>query len=291
MFLLGYAYQKGLIPLLSDSINQAIKLNGVGVKMNQTAFMWGRRASVDLGFIERLVNPEIDNKIKSSESDVTEDDFDSMVDKRYRFLTNYQNKVYADKYLNFVRQLLVTERKKVGGQKLSQSVARYYFKLLAYKDEYEVARLHSSDKFRRKINEQFEGKYTLRFHLAPPLFSKRDPETGHLIKKEFGSWVMGVFKLLAKMKFLRGTKFDLFGYTQERRLERRLISDYEETIKEVSHLLTKDNYDLAIEIASAPEGIRGYGHVKEENIKKVKRQETILLDSYRRGSGGIKKAA
>ncbi len=292
MFLLGYAFQKGMIPLSADSINQAIRLNAVGVKMNQAAFMWGRRSCVDLNFVERLLDPEGDeDNVKLDVHQSDEDDFDSLLDKRHEFLIDYQNQNYADKYRNFVRQLVGAERDKFGGSKVSQAVARYYFKLLAYKDEYEVARLHSSDDFKRKIDDQFEGKYTLRFHLAPPLFSKHDPETGHLIKKEFGPWVMKVFKLLSKMKFLRGTRFDPFGYTQERRTERMLILEYEQTIKEVFLSLTKDNYDLAIEIASLPEAIRGYGHVKEENIRKTKDQEKVLLESYRRKSGAIKKAA
>ena len=164
---------------------------------------------------------------------------------------------------------------------LSEAVARYYFKLLAYKDEYEVARLYADPAFMQKIKSQFEGDYKLHFHLAPPLLAKRDPGTGELRKAEYGTWVFTAFKLLAKLRGLRGTAFDIFGYTQERRMERRLIGEYEATIEELIGKLSSDNHALAVKIASIPEEIRGYGHVKERNLGIAKAKQADLMMAFR----------
>ena len=277
MFMLGYAFQKGLIPLSSESINKAIELNGAAVKMNQAAFLWGRRAAVDANAVERLIAPKEDAKASTALSHT----LDEIVQRREEFLTGYQNAAYAARYRVLVDQVREAEGSKAKGLTgLSEAVARYAFKLMAYKDEYEVARLYSESGFADKIKSQFEGDYKLHFHLAPPLLSKRN-EKGELIKSEYGPWVFGAFKLLAKLRGLRGTALDLFGYTEERRTERRLIEDYERTVGELLGRLTPDSHALAVEIASIPEEIRGYGHVKTKNLAAAKEKEAKLLAQYR----------
>jgi indolepyruvate ferredoxin oxidoreductase len=277
MFMLGYAFQKGLIPLSSESINKAIELNGAAVKMNQAAFLWGRRAAVDANAVERLIAPKEDAKASSALSH----SLDEIVQRRGAFLTGYQNAAYAARYRALVDQVRDAEASKAKGLTgLSEAVARYAFKLMAYKDEYEVARLYSETGFADKIKSQFEGDYKLHFHLAPPLFSKHN-EKGELIKSEYGPWVFGAFKLLAKLRGLRGTALDIFGYTEERRTERRLIEDYERTVGELLGRLAPDSHALAVEIASIPEEIRGYGHVKTKNLAAAKEKEAKLLAQYR----------
>jgi indolepyruvate ferredoxin oxidoreductase len=277
MFMLGYAFQRGLVPLSSEAINKAIELNGAAVKMNQAAFLWGRRAAVDLAAVERLIAPK--SEVAPARPAQT---LDELIAKRVEFLTGYQNAAYAERYRTLVERVRQAEGVKVRGQStLTEAVARYYFKLLAYKDEYEVARLYADPAFMDKIRGQFEGGYKLHFHLAPPLFSKRDPATGELRKSEYGPWVFTAFKLLARLRGLRGTAFDIFGRTAERRAERQLIKDYEATVDEILRSLTAENHALAVKIASVPEDIRGYGHVKEANLKAAKAKEADLLAALR----------
>ncbi|MEO8007277.1 MAG: indolepyruvate ferredoxin oxidoreductase family protein, partial [Betaproteobacteria bacterium] len=274
LFMLGYALQKGLVPVSPEAINKAIELNGTAVKMNQAAFLWGRRAAVDLVAIERLIAPKADVAATTEISRTLEE----TVARRAQFLTGYQNVAYAEKYRNLVERVKQAESSRTKGLTgLTEAVARYYFKLLAYKDEYEVARLYADPAFMQKIKSQFEGDYNLHFHLAPPLLAKRDPGTGELRKAEYGAWVFNAFKLLAKLCGLRGTAFDIFGYTQERRMERQLIVEYEATIAELVGKLSGDNHALAVKIASIPEDIRGYGHVKERSLGIAKAKQADLL--------------
>ncbi|HYS51579.1 MAG TPA: DUF6537 domain-containing protein, partial [Burkholderiales bacterium] len=167
------------------------------------------------------------------------------------------------------------------GTALTESVARYYFKLMACKDEYEVARLYTDPAFARKIEGMFEGGYKLKFHLAPPIFNKPDPRTGEARKSEFGPWMMAAFRVLAKLKRLRGTPFDVFGASAERKAERRLIGEYEATVAELLEHLDGENRKLAVEIASVPEHIRGFGHVKRRHLDEAKRKEVALLTQFR----------
>ena len=205
-----------------------------------------------------------------------------MVQRRVAFLTGYQDAAYAERYRALVERVRKEEQAKGRGLTgLSEAVARYYFKLLAYKDEYEVARLYTDGAFEAKLKAQFEDGYKLKFNLAPPLFSKRDPVTGELQKTEYGPWIWYAFKLLAKLRGLRGSPFDIFGYTHERRTERQLIRDYELIIDEVLGALTPDNHALAVQIASIPEEIRGFGHVKERHLKAAKDKEASLLAALR----------
>ncbi len=168
-----------------------------------------------------------------------------------------------------------------GRQQLTEAVARAYHKLLAYKDEYEVARLYTDGRFRAQVKAQFEGSYGLRFSLAPPLFARRDPETGHLKKQVFGPWMLAAFRLLARFKGLRGTPLDIFGYSAERRRERALIGEYEATVAALIAGLESDNHALAVEIAEVPLAMRGFGHVKEANVACAKEREAELLAAFR----------
>jgi indolepyruvate ferredoxin oxidoreductase len=171
-----------------------------------------------------------------------------------------------------------------GSTGLAEAVARYLFKLMAYKDEYEVARLYTDGRFAEALHKAFKGKAKLTFHLAPPLLARRDPVTGHLRKRTFGPWMMPAFKLVARFKALRGTPFDIFGRSEERRRERRLITEYRQTIDELVSSLTPDNHALAVEIASLPEHIRGFGHVKERHLEEVSAREAELRAAYRAGA-------
>jgi indolepyruvate ferredoxin oxidoreductase len=204
-----------------------------------------------------------------------------IVAKRVELLTAYQDKAYAARYQAFVDKVARTEKEKAPGRSgLAEAVAKSLYKLMAYKDEYEVARLYTDGEFLKKLGTQFEGDYKLTFHLAPPLFSDRDPETGQLKKREYGAWVMPLFRFLASMKKLRGTKLDLFGYTEERKMERRLIGEYEATIAQVLAGLDQNNHAMAVQIAAVPETMRGFGHIKEKNVKAAREREASLLAAY-----------
>jgi len=197
-------------------------------------------------------------------------------------LKDYQNEALARQYKDLVDRAVTAEARVARSDgSLAKAVARYYFKLLAIKDEYEVARLFTSGDFMKSVAEKFEGDYKIRFHLAPPLLAERDQETGELKKREFGPWMMKAFGVLAKFKGLRGTPLDIFGYTEERRMERRLIGEYETLIGDVFEGLTSANYDIAIDLVSVPEHIRGFGHVKERHVTMAKRMEADLLARFR----------
>jgi indolepyruvate ferredoxin oxidoreductase len=277
MFMLGMAFQKGLVPVGSEAINKAIELNGTAVKMNQAAFLWGRRAAVDLAAVERLIGP----KAEVAKSARLSQTLDETIERRVGFLTGYQNAGYASRYSSLIEKVRDAEARIRGHGGLAEAVARYYFKLLAYKDEYEVARLFTDGSFKQKVASMFEGDYKLHFHLAPPLLAKRHSESGELVKSEYRAWVFGAFKILAKLKFLRGGRLDVFGYTKERRVERQLISEYEKTVGELLASLSEDNHALAVRIAGIPEDIRGFGHVKERNMKQAKAKRSELLALFR----------
>ena len=284
-FILGVAWQQGLVPVSLDALLRAIELNGAAVKMNKEAFAWGRLAAIDADAVRTAAGLRGDASDKVS--DLPFDDervsrsIDEAIARRLVFLTDYQDMAYARRYRDLVEKVHAAESSKVpGSTALTAAVARYAFKLMAYKDEYEVARLYTSGEFRRRIARQFEGDYQLRFHLAPPLLAKRDSE-GHLIKKEFGPWMMKAFGLLAKLKFLRGGALDIFGRTDERRTERRLIENYFADIVSILPALDADNLALAVEFASVPEHIRGYGHVKEKHLAQALPTWEALLQEFR----------
>jgi indolepyruvate ferredoxin oxidoreductase len=272
LFMLGYAFQKGLIPLGLASIMQAIALNGVAVAKNQETFAWGRRAAADPAFVEAAARPAV----RTAPAEIT--DLGALVEHRAQLLTAYQDAAYAARYRAVVQSVAVTESARLKGMTgLAETVARTLYRLMAYKDEYEVARLYTDPSFRRSLEAQFEGDYRIEFNLAPPLFAKRDPATGRLIKQTYGPWLMAAFRLLAKMKRLRGTMLDPFGHTEERRMERRLIAEYEALVRSMVAAVTPDNHALAIELAGAAERIRGYGHIKQQSVAQVKATEARLL--------------
>ena len=276
LFTLGYAWQRGLVPVSRAAIEDAVKLNGVGVKMNLAAFVWGRRSAVD----EKAVRAVIGQKVEKSP-----DTLDEIIARRAAFLTDYQDAAYAERYRRFV------EAVRGKSEPLALAVAKNLFKLMAYKDEYEVARLYSDGTFAHNIARQFKGDFTLKFHLAPPVMGRTDSFTGKPLKTEFGPWMMTGFRLLAKMKRLRGTKLDVFGRTAERKMERRLIAEYCATIESLLPKITAANTATAIEIASLPDMIRGFGHVKEANVAKAKARESELLATFAGRKPEIKAAA
>ncbi|MEO3431081.1 indolepyruvate ferredoxin oxidoreductase family protein [Pelagibius sp. CAU 1746] len=292
LFMLGYAWQKGLVPLSAEAIDKAIELNAVAVAANKAAFLWGRRAAHDLAAVEAAAAPTTGSRTAEARGRQLSRSLDEAVARRVEILTAYQDAAYAGRYKALVEKARQTEAAKAPGLSgLAESVARYYFKLLAVKDEYEVARLYCAPEFRRGLREQFAGDYKISYHLAPPLFAKRDPDTGHLIKQEFGSWLLPVLSGLAKLKGLRGTPLDIFGYSAERKMERKLIADYEALLDEVLAKLTAGNHALAVELASIPEKIRGFGHVKEAHVKSAKACEADLLAAFRDPSLHHKSAA
>ena len=277
LFMLGYAWQKGLVPVGEAAIVEAIELNAVAIEANKSAFTWGRRAAVDLAAVERLAAPA--KPPKSHEMATT---LDGAIAQRVAFLTGYQNRAYAERYQAFVERVTAAEAKAVPGrQDLALAAARAYFKLLAIKDEYEVARLYGVPEFRDKLRRQFAGDYKVSLHLAPPLLAPRDPQTGHLKKREFGPWIFSAFKVLAGLRGLRGSLLDPFGWTAERRHERALIAQYETLMAELMENLTAANHPIAVTLAALPEGMRGYGHVKAANIAAAKAREVELLERFR----------
>ena len=277
LFMVGYAYQRGLIPVGEEAIVRAIELNATAVESNKQSFRWGRLAAVEPERVLQLAIPE-----DKPDSQRLSSSLDEIIARRAEFLTGYQDAAYARRYAEFVAKVRAAEAQKLPGKTaLTEAVARYYFKLLAVKDEYEVARLYTDSDFVKRVAAQFEGDYKLNFHLAPPLTSKRDPTTGEPTKKSYGPWMMSAFRVLAKMKSLRGTAFDIFGRTAERKLERQLVTDYEALIAELLPRLTTHNHALAVKLAGIPELIRGYGHVKERHLKAAKAKEAELVAAFR----------
>ncbi len=273
--LLGYAWQKGWVPLGLESLLRAIELNAVAVDNNKTAFAWGRRAAHDLPSVEKLFASA---QIIAMPLPASRESVDALTARRVEFLTAYQSAAYAQSYEAFVRKVEQAESF-LGKTLLSQNVARYLFKLMSYKDEYEVARLHTDTTFLNKVNAMFEGDFKLNYHLAPPLIAKTN-DKGELQKQKFGPWMLTGFKLLARLKGLRGTAFDVFGRTAERKMERSLIVDYQASIEALLKSLTADNHAIAVEIARIPEMIKGYGHVKDRNVKAARLQWAGLVQRF-----------
>lgn len=285
LFLLGFAWQRGLIPVSSEAINRAIELNDVAVEFNLQAFLWGRRAAVNLEAVENLAGnePGVGPVLR---------DLDDIIAWRRRYLTAYQNRKYADKYRALVERIRdfenrFTAMRRAGAAEpanlgdLTEAVARNYFKLLAYKDEYEIARLYSNGDFIKNLEKQFAGPFKLNFHLAPPLLARKDSLTGHLIKRRFPGFTLNIFRWLAPLKFLRGTRLDVFGHSPERKRERRLIVEYENDLAELLEELNAHNYATAVAIAGLPEMVKGFGHIKMANIEKYRERKQALFKKFR----------
>ncbi len=330
LFMLGHAWQQGLVPVSLQALLRAIELNGAAVEMNKTAFAWGRLAAIDLPAVldaagiardapaaaERVATDLLplpprqwegseagspsapraganDSELRGLPDEDAHADFDPLDDarlsrsldeliaRRAAFLADYQNRAYAKRYTRLVGRVRSAENLKApGSTALTEAVARNLAKLMAYKDEYEVARLYTRGPFLRQLREQFEGDFRLHFHLAPPLLAKKDAH-GRLLKREYGPWMLTVFGWLAKLKFLRGTVFDPFGRTAERREERQLVEDYAALLDELLAGLDAARLRLAVEIASVPEHIRGYGHVKHAHIARARQRGRELLARWR----------
>jgi len=278
LFMVGYAYQRGLIPLGQAAILRAIELNGQAIESNTQSFNWGRLAAVDP---ERVAAAAVPAEAKPDSQRISQS-LDEMIERRAKFLTDYQDAAYAKRYTDLVAQVRAAENKAMPGiTELSEAVARYYFKLLAIKDEYEVARLYAESDFVKRVAAQFEGDYKLTFHLAPPVFNKPDAVTGVPKKSVYGPWMLKAFGVLAKLRRFRGTGLDVFGRTAERKRERMLIDEYETMIAEIVAKLSSQNHATAVDLACVPEYIRGYGHVKEAHLKTAKAREAVLLAQFR----------
>jgi indolepyruvate ferredoxin oxidoreductase len=281
--MLGFAWQKGRVPLSHASLMRAIELNGVQVDNNRAAFEWGRRCAHDLAAVQALF------KAAQVIEFVKKPSLAEMLAKRVDFLTAYQNAAYARTYLAFVDKVRLAEAP-LGKTTLTEAVARYLFKLMAYKDEYEVARLHTDSGFLGKVNAMFEGDFKLNYHLAPPLIASKN-DKGELQKQKFGPWMLAGFKVLARLKGLRGTPLDVFGRTEERKMERALIDEYRASLEEVLAGLTAQNHSLAVEIARIPELIKGYGHVKERHLQTARPQWVALMQAFRQPASSAQQAA
>jgi indolepyruvate ferredoxin oxidoreductase len=277
IILVGFAWQRGLLPLSEAALMRAIELNDEAVELNKRAFLWGRRAAFAPNDVAAIVAPEPD---PASPHHLSRS-FEESVERRKAFLTAYQNEVYASAYVTLVRRIAEVERNHLPGEtRLAEAVARNLFKLMAVKDEYEVARLYSDGSFARQVAATFDGDVKLEFHLAPPIFCRRNTK-GELKKMSFGPWMMRTFAFIARLKRLRGTPLDVFGWSQERRIERQLLSDYRALLDEILADLTPENHACAVALASLPEKIRGFGHVKLRNIEIAKTEEQALLARFR----------
>jgi indolepyruvate ferredoxin oxidoreductase len=290
IFMVGFAYQLGAVPLHASAIEQAIALNGEAVPMNLAAFHWGRRAALDLSAVEEIARPAPET---SDENRELSQSFEEMVSRRVKFLTAYQSKRYAKRYKKWVEQAKEIEQERVPEKcGFADAVARYLFKLMAYKDEYEVARLYTDGTFLKQVANDLGGeKLRFEFHLAPPLLTKINPATGEPRKMSFGPWMLTAFKIMAAFRFVRGTPLDIFGRSEERRTERRLIADYEAMLEEVLPKLNADNHALAVGLAAIPEKIRGYGPVKARHLAAAKADEAALFEQFRTGTPPMLKAA
>jgi indolepyruvate ferredoxin oxidoreductase len=282
LFLVGFALQKGWIPVGLPALERAIELNGRAVEMNKRALAWGRRAAHDFEAVRELVA----SRARAPEGHGLAESLDEVVARRVRFLTDYQDEAYAARYAALVTKVAAAERAiDAPDHRLTEAVARSYFKLLAVKDEYEVMRLWASDSFTRQLEAEFEGDYRLEVHLAPQLFFPRDPETGRVRKLRIGRRFMAVLKGLRHLKFLRHTPFDVFNRTAHRRREWALVGAFETLLDEILLGLDLGNLDLAVEIAEGPQKIRGFDTVKDAQAKVVGEKEAVLVEAFRRTVG------
>jgi indolepyruvate ferredoxin oxidoreductase len=289
MFMLGYAWQKGLLPLSQEALLRAIELNGEAVPMNHSAFLWGRRAAHDLASVEAVV---ASLRERSKTRDKSKN-LDEVIARRMEFLTEYQDAAYSARYQAQVEKIIEIERaREPGSTTLADAVARNLFKLMAAKDEYEVARLYTDGAFQRQLAETFEGDLRLELHLAPPIpFLQRKTDFGGSRKMTFGPWFFTVFRWLVRLKRLRGTKLDIFRFNHDRIAERELLSDYEALLVEISERLSHENHSTAVALARLPEKVRGFGHVKARHIAVAEAERERLLTEFRTIAAPVKLAA
>ena len=274
IMMIGYACQRGLLPVGVDSLVRAIELNAVSVDANKRAFDWGRRLAARPAEVMALV-AEAMGMVHEPET------LEQLLEKRVAFLTEYQDAAWAQRYRDLVGRVEAAETKLGRKRDLTNAVTRYAFKLMSYKDEYEVARLFTNGEFDKQLREHFDGKLKLTFHLAPPLLAGENLPNGRPKKREFGPWMMMAYRVLAKMKRLRGTAYDPFGRSEERRMERKLIADYEAIFEEVLAKLSAENYAQAVALASLPDEIRGFGPVKLAAVARAEKRKATLLAEFR----------
>ena len=284
-FLMGFAFQQSRLPVGLEALERAIELNGRAVEANKRAFSWGRLAAIDLEAVEAAARPAT----RSSPQTKTAETLDEILNVRAEFLTDYQSTAYANDYRDFVGDIARRTARVPGSDRFNRAVARYLFKLMARKDEFEVARLYTDGRFQKQLDAEFEGDYRVELQFAPPripvidsLIDRRQPDKPERMKKmSLGPWFLGFLGLIAKARFLRGTRFDPFQ-TEHRKLERELEQRYRRTVDELATGLSPENLDVAVEIASLPEDIRGFEDVREEHLAKVEAREKELLASFRR---------
>ena len=291
-FMVGVAYQAGTIPLKAESIEAAIKASGVGVEQSLAAFRWGRMAVLDLSFVQaeiakyqpKLEKPQLKPAARAIVDAIgAQGEARRLLEVRVPELIAYQDVAYAKRYADVVSRVVAAERKVAPGKTaLSEAAARYVYKLMAYKDEFEVARLHSDPAFLAQLEAQFPHGYSVKYNLAPPMLSKRDPATGELQKKQYGAWMLSAFKMLAKFKGLRGGALDIFSKTEERHMERQLIADYVALLEQIVAGLNTMNYDAAVALASVPDEIRGYDVVKARSVEAAKALQAQRLQAFRK---------
>ena len=290
-FMVGVAFQAGTIPLKAASIEQAIKNSGVGVEQSLAAFRWGRMAVIDRAFVMAEIAKYVPKAVQAEltagaraivDAVGAQGETRRLLEVRVPELIAYQDEAYAKRYADVLERVVAAEKRAVPGQSgLAEAAARYLYKLMAYKDEFEVARLHADPAFLAQLDAQFKHGYTVRYNLAPPTISKRDPVTGHLIKQQFGPWMLSAFRWMAKFKHLRGGALDIFGKTEERRHERQMIEDYIKELDDICARLSAANHAAAVALASVPDEIRGYGHVKEKSIAEAKTLREQRLQAFR----------
>ena len=294
-FMVGVAYQAGTIPLEAESIEEAIRLSGVAVDMSLAAFRWGRMAVVDRAFVEAEVGrqkpggsvitlhkkPQLSPAAKAIVDSIGADgEVRRLVEIRVPELIAFQDEAYARRYAEVVKRVVAGEQKAVSSSRLAEAAARFLYKLMAYKDEFEVARLHTDPAFLAELDAQFPNGYSVKYNLAPPLLSKTDPVTGHPQKKQYGEWMFKAFKRLAGLKRFRGSSLDVFGKTEERRTERQLIEEYIQLLDQILARLNPVNHAAAVALASVPDEIRGFGHVKEKNLAAARELQAARLKAF-----------
>jgi indolepyruvate ferredoxin oxidoreductase len=283
MFMLGAAWQRGLVPIRRAAIERAIELNGVAIDANKQAFEWGRRAGHDLMSVETLVGHDE----RADEPPA----LDALIKSHVTHLKAYHNEAYAERYAALVERVRAAEKNAGLGEALTAAVARAYRKLLAAKDEWEVARLFAAPEFQQSLAREFEGPYQLHFHLGAWPFARLDPASGRMKKGELGPWAMTAFRVMARLKFLRGTWLDPFRNSEERKLERRLIAEFEVDVADLTQRLTPTSHPIAVRVIGAYETIRGYGHVKEASAAEATKVRASAFNELKFGKAPVEKAA
>ena len=294
-FMVGVAFQAGTIPLRAESIEDAIRQSGVAVDMSLAAFRWGRMAVVDRAFVEAEVArqktggqvvvlnkaPQLSPAARAIVDSIgASGEVKRLVEIRVPELIAFQDEAYARRYAEVIKRVVAGEQKAVSSSALAEAAARYLYKLMAYKDEFEVARLHTDPAFLAELDAQFPHGYSVKYNLAPPLLSKTDPVTGHPQKKQYGEWMFKAFKRLSGLKRFRGSALDVFGKTEERQTERKLIEEYIQLLDQVLARLNPVNHAAAVALASVPDEIRGFGHVKEKNLAAARELQAARLKAF-----------